>query len=124
MRTLMRAGFLLALAMLVSCTGDSSSTSAAASSPKTSAVSSTKPAAVSSTQPAAAQLTVTTDPAGLVQTPTANGVMVQLDDHFQNAVVARRNADGTVSVECHDEHQQAAAFMQGATATATARGVK
>jgi hypothetical protein len=118
MRTLMRAGYLFALAALVSCAGDPSST---ASSSKTS---SSKQSAVSTAQPAGTQLTVTTDPTGLVQQPTANGVTVQLDDHFQNAVVARRNADGTVSIECHDEHQQAEAFMQGATATATASGVK
>ena len=123
MRTLMRAGYLFALAALVSCAGDSSSTAASAQ-PASAQPASAQQSVAATAQPAGASLTMTTDPAGLVQQPTANGVMVQLDDHFQNAVVARRNADGTVSVECHDEHQQAAAFMQGATATATAIGVK
>jgi len=51
--------------------------------------------------------------AGLVPTTTARGTSVRLDGRFQNAVVARRNADGTLVTECHDDPQAAEAFVQG-----------
>jgi hypothetical protein len=104
MKKLLRAGGLCALAALTGCAGDSSRTS-----------SSSQP--VASTAPTAQQaIQLTTRSAGLVQQVTPKGVMVRLDDHFQNAVLARRNADGTVAVECHDDQQQAEAFVQGAAA--------
>ena len=109
MRKLLRAGCLFALTTLMGCTGD-------AAEPKTSS----KEAAAA---PAAQQLNLTTSSAGLVEQQTANGVMVQLDGHFESAVMARRNADGTLSVECHDEQHQAEAFVQGAGAGAKG-GVK
>jgi hypothetical protein len=106
MRKLLRAGCLFALATLAGCTGDSSST------PTTS-----KQSAATKTQSAARPLTVTTSQSGLVQQTTTNGVKVQLQDRFQHAVVARRNADGSLATGCHDEHTEAESFMQGATAT-------
>jgi uncharacterized lipoprotein YmbA len=100
MKKLLRAGALCALAALAGCAGDSSSTS-----------SSSQPVAPTAPQ----SIKLTTQSAGLVQQVTPKGVTVQLDDHFQSAVLARRNADGSVSIECHDDQQQAEAFVQGAT---------
>lgn len=102
MRKLFRAGCLFALTTLVGCAGD-------AAEPKTSS----KEAAAT---PAVQQLNLTTNSAGLVEQQTANGVKIDLDGRFTNAVMARRNADGSLSVECHDEQHQAEAFLQGATA--------
>lgn len=102
MKKLLRAGGLCALAALAGCAGDSSSTS-----------SSSQPVASTTTATQQA-ITLTTQSTGLVQQVTPKGVMVRLDDRFQNAVIARRNADGSVSVECHDDQQQADAFVQGA----------
>lgn len=105
MRKLLRAS--LALAALAGCDGDSSSTQ---TSPKPSS---------STVQP----LTLTTSSAGLAEQQMPTSVMVQLHGHFEQAVVARRNADGTISTECHDELQSAEAFMQGG-ATSSHPGVK
>lgn len=107
MRNLMRAGYLCALFVLTSCAGDSSSTSSSSSS---------KQSAVSAAQPVQA-VKLTTDGTKLVQKATPKGVMLEHDDHFQHAVIARRNADGSLSTECHDEQHEAEAFMQGAAAT-------
>jgi hypothetical protein len=63
------------------------------------------------TSPGTVQLR--TDSAGLVQTRTATGTSVKLDGRFQNAMIARRNANGSLTVECHDDTQQAEAFLQG-----------
>jgi hypothetical protein len=110
---MMRAGYLFALMTLASCAGDSSSTP-----------SSSKQSAVSTTTQPAQSITLTTDGTGLVQQATANGVTVQLEDRFQSAVIARRNADGSVTTECHDDQHQAESFVQGAAAAVTASGVK
>jgi|SRR6185436_12107760 len=113
MRKLFRAACLLTFATLAGCGGDSSST------PTTS----TQEAA--STPRAGAQaLKLTTAPTGLVQRVTSRGTTVQLDGSFHNAVVARRNADGSISTSCNDEQQQAEAFMQGAAGTTTQREVQ
>ena len=53
------------------------------------------------------------DSAGLAQTQAATGSSVKLDGRYENAVVARRNADGSLSVECHDDTQSAEAFVAG-----------
>ena len=105
MRKLLRAGCLFALTTLAGCAGEAGDTS------KTSS----KEAAAT---PVAQPLNLTTDSTGLVEQQTANGVMVQLDGRFESAVIARRNADGTITTECHDEQHQAEAFMQGTTAGA------
>lgn len=103
MKKLLRAGGLIALAMLAGCTGDSNHTPSSSS------------RSAASTAPVAQQaVTLTTQSAGLVQQATPKGTMMQLDGRFQSAVLARRNADGSITTECHDEQQPAAAFMQGA----------
>jgi hypothetical protein len=63
---------------------------------------------------AGAPLTLTTSSKGLVPRTTAKGTKVRLDGHFDNAVIMRRNSDGTLSAECHDEAAAAQAFVQGA----------
>jgi hypothetical protein len=68
--------------------------------------------------PQTPDLTLKHDGVGLVQTQTANGASVKLDGQYENAVLARRNADGTMSVECHDDQAEAEAFVHG---TATVR---
>lgn len=65
-------------------------------------------------------IVLSTDGAGLVQQVTAKGIIVHLDDQFHNAVLARREADGSVSTECHNEQGTADAFLQGRTAYAHA----
>ena len=64
-------------------------------------------------------LTLRNDGVGLVKTTTANGKSIKLDHQFENAAIARKNADGTLTVECHDDQPQAEAFMKTA-ATAPA----
>jgi len=107
MKKLLRAGGLCALAALAGCAGDSSSTS-----------SSGQPVA-SSAKAAQQAIKLTTQSTGLVQQVTPKGVTVQLDERFQSAVLARRNADGSVSIECHDDQQEAEAFVQGAAPAPT-----
>jgi hypothetical protein len=105
MKKLLRAGCLSALATLAGCGGNSSDQ------PSTSTQS------TASTAPAVQQsITLTTQSAGLVQqaTPNGKGTMMRLEGRFQSAAIARRNADGSISAECHDEDQAAAAFAQGA----------
>lgn len=49
---------------------------------------------------------------GLVQEQQADGsVQMNLDGHFQNVVVARKNDDGTVAQGCVDNAQSAGAFF-------------
>ena len=113
MKKLLRAGCLCALATLAGCGSSSDTTSTSSQS-----AASTAPAA--SAAPAQQQpITLTTQSAGLVQrtNPNGKGISVQLDDRFQSAAVARRNADGSISTECHDEQQPAEAFARGATAS-------
>jgi hypothetical protein len=63
-------------------------------------------------KPSSLGVQLRTDSAGLVQTRSATGVSVKLDGRYENAMIARRNADGSVTVECHDDTQQAEAFVQ------------
>src|SRR6266850_6018690 len=49
---------------------------------------------------------------GLVQVKHADGsVSMDLDGHFQNVMVARRNEDGSLSQSCVDNPQAAASFF-------------
>lgn len=95
MRKLIFAGYVLALATLASCQDDTSG--------------SAQPA---TTAAAPQAVVLDTSSAGLVQTTTAKGTSVQLDGRFQHAVMARRAADGTLVTECHDDPQQAEAFIK------------
>lgn len=63
-------------------------------------------------------LVLRNDSAGLVQTVNANGITIRLGRHFEHAMLVRQNADGSSSVECHDEQATAEAFLQGRTASA------
>lgn len=105
MKKLFRAGCLGALAMLAGCTADSST-----------APSSSSQSAASSRAAARPPITLTTQSAGLVQQapPNGKGTMMQLDGRFENAVIARRNADGSISTACHDEQAPAESFARGA----------
>lgn len=99
MRKLLRAWCLFAIAALASCQGDKDSTQ----------TSSNESEAVT-----AKPITLRTDSVGLVPKTTAKGTTVQLEGRFESAVLARRNADGSLSTECHDHQPAAEAFMQGA----------
>lgn len=103
MKKQFRTGCLGALVMLAGCAGDSST---APSSSRSGA------AARSAQQP----IQLTTQSAGLTQqaAPSGKGMMMQLDGRFENAVIARRSADGSISTACHDEQQPAEAFARGA----------
>jgi hypothetical protein len=68
----------------------------------------------SSLSAAAKPITLRTDSIGLTQVHTANATLIKLDGRFQNAVMIRRNADGTMTTECHNSQQAAEAFFQGA----------
>ena len=104
MKKLLRAGCLLALSALASCGGDPSSSAPSSKEATTSAASTTGQA-----------ITLTTSSAGLApEAAPKGGTMVRLEGHFQSAVIARRNADGTITTECHDEQAEAEAFVQGA----------
>ena len=49
---------------------------------------------------------------GLVQVQHPDGsVSMDLDDHFQNVIVARKNDDGTVATACVDNPKSAGAFF-------------
>jgi hypothetical protein len=113
MKKSLQAGCLFVVAALASCAGRGDDAQ------KSTSQASQAAAPAGQGQP----LTLTTVGAGLVQQPTAKGTMVRLQGQFESAVVARRNADGTISTACHDEQAQAQAFMQGA-ATAPAIEVK
>ena len=106
MMKFVRAGTLLALAALASCQGESTTSS--------------EPSARTITAPAPGSqgVTLSTSGAGLVERRTAKGVSVQLDGRFEQAVIARRNADGSISTECHDEQAEADAFAVGTTPAA------
>jgi len=97
----LRVACFLTLATLTSCRGNADT-----------------PATDDPTARAAQSVTLSTDTAGLVQTTTTKGTTVQLDGRFQNAVVAHRAADGTITTECHDDQQAAESFMQGTSASA------
>jgi hypothetical protein len=62
-------------------------------------------------------LTLKNDGVGLVKTTSATGTSIKLDGQFENAAIARKNADGTITVECHDDQPQAEAFMKTAATT-------
>jgi hypothetical protein len=122
MRNLLRAGCLFAAVVLSSCGGDSSDREAGSGTSGKSAPGTGAPGTGTSTSPLQQQAVVlSTESTGLVQTVSAKGIAVQLDGRFQSAVMARRNSDGSISVECHDEHDAAEAFIQGNPA-ATAQG--
>ncbi len=61
--------------------------------------------------PQAAPLVLTTSPTGQVARTTAKGKVLDLGDSHQHAMIARRNADGSITTECHDEQQQAEAAL-------------
>ena len=68
---------------------------------------------VKSSQSTAQPIKLSTDTSNLVIKPTSFGKKIELQPgQFENAVMARRNADGSVSIECHDDEQQAEAFLQ------------
>jgi len=65
---------------------------------------------------------------GLVQVPQADGsVGIKLQGRFQNVVLARKNADGSVDQACVDNSAAASAFLKdpntGAGAGSTRRAV-
>ncbi|HWU91013.1 MAG TPA: hypothetical protein VN253_27295 [Kofleriaceae bacterium] len=101
MRNLFRAACLFSVIVLASCRGDSSGDS-----PTTGGA----PTAARVQQ----SVVLTTDSTGLVKTVSSKGMAVQLDGRFENAVIARRNPDGTITTECHDDQAAAEAFVQGA----------
>jgi hypothetical protein len=90
-------GAVLAIALMSSCSSDSTTQS------------NTK----SGTQGATQSITLSTDGSQLVTRITAKGTSVTLDGTFEQGVIARRNADGTISIECHDDQDAADAFAQG-----------
>ena len=102
MKKLLRAWGLFAVAALASCQGDADKTQTSSKDQAAAAV--------------AKPLMLTTDSTGLVPKTTAKATTVVLDGRFESAVVARRNADGTISTSCHDEQVGAESFMQGAPA--------
>jgi hypothetical protein len=95
MRNLVFAGCALAFATLASCHDDAGGS---------------EPLAAAVTQQA---VVLTKSSVGLVPTKTAKGISVDLHGRFQNAVIARRSADGTLVTECHDDPQAAEAFVNG-----------
>ena len=107
MMKFVRAGTLLALAALASCQGESTTSSDP-----------TTRTSISAPAPGSQGVTLSTSGAGLVERRTAKGVSVQLDGRFEQAVIARRNADGSISTECHDEQAEADAFAVGTTPAA------
>ena len=83
MKKLLRAWGLFAVAALASCQGDADKTQTSSKDQAAAAV--------------AKPLMLTTDSTGLVPKTTAKATTVVLDGRFESAVVARRNADGTIS---------------------------
>lgn len=49
---------------------------------------------------------------GLVQVQRSNGVSMDLQGRFQNVVLAKKEANGTVTQSCVDNPDAAAAFLQ------------
>jgi hypothetical protein len=57
---------------------------------------------------------------GLVEVRHADGsVSMDLQDRFQNVVLAKRNDDGSVSTACVDNSEAASAFLQSRETTTT-----
>src|SRR6188474_1042490 len=52
-----------------------------------------------------------TDDTGLTQTRTAKAVKANVEGRFENAVLARRNADGSLTTECHNTQEGSEAFL-------------
>jgi hypothetical protein len=103
MRKLFCAVTVCAAAWATGCTGDARpGQSQAAPSPTPSPTPSPSPSL---------GIQLRTDSAGLTPTRSALGTAVKLDGRFENAMIARRNTDGSVTVECHDDEQQAQAFL-------------
>jgi hypothetical protein len=65
-----------------------------------------------------------TDGAGLVPTNTAKAIKVNVQGQFQNAVMARRNADGSLTTECHDTQEGGDAFLQAPVAPVAKAGAR
>ena len=61
--------------------------------------------------PQAAPLVLTTSPTGQVVRKTAKGTQVELGGTHEHAMIARRNADGSITTECHDDQHQAEAAL-------------
>lgn len=60
---------------------------------------------------------------GLVQEKHADGtVSVDLQDRFQNVVIAKKNDDGTVSAACVDTPEGATSFLRNGEKTPTTTG--
>jgi hypothetical protein len=122
MTKLLRAGCLFAAVVLSGCGGDSSDREpASGTSGKTASGTGTGTSTAALAQQA---VVLSTDSTGLVQTVSAKGVAVELDGRFQNAVMARRNSDGSISIECHDDQDAAEAFLQGHSAASAQGEVK
>lgn len=97
MKRLVRAGCFLAVVVLASCRGESSEPT----SDDTEAAATTK------------AVVLNRDASGLVRTRApGGGVQLRLDGRFEQAVMAKRNADGSVSTECHDDQHEAEQFLQ------------
>jgi hypothetical protein len=92
MPQLFRAGCFV-VCVLAGCTGDADKSKSS----------------TSTAQP----INLSTDSAGLVTKPTSFGTQIDFAGHYETAVIARRNADGSVSIQCHDDQQSADAFAQG-----------
>lgn len=99
MRKLVHAGCFLAMTALASCGGEPSDPQGSA-----------EPQAGVKTQ----ELGLSTSSVGLTKTATAKGTSVKLDGRFESAVIARRDADGAITTECHDDEQEAQAFLRTA----------
>ena len=125
MKNLLRAGCLFAAVVLSGCGGDSSDREAGSgTSGKSTSGTGTSGTGTSTAALQQQAVVLSTESTGLVQTMSAKGIAVQLDGRFQNAVMARRNADGSISVECHDDQDAADAFVQGQPAVTTQGEVK
>lgn len=64
-----------------------------------------------SPKPQAAPLVLDTQPAGHAARVTAKGKVLDLGGSHEHAMIARRNADGSVTTECHDDQQTAEAAL-------------
>jgi hypothetical protein len=54
------------------------------------------------------------------QIRTPDGIRVSLDGRFRSSLVGRRNADGSISSDCHDSSPSSASMLRSATPTTTA----
>lgn len=54
------------------------------------------------------------------QVATPNGIRVSLDGRFRSSLVARRNADGSISSDCHDGSPSGASQLRAAAPATSA----